>query len=93
MAPVIVPPMLTSFTRPRYPSVARRLKMSGTVVVEVQVDESGKVIEARLVEGVLKSFDQEVLRAAKAARFDPATRDGEAITMWRRLAVPMEPDN
>ena len=60
------------------------------MVVTVLVNETGKVVDAKIVQGVLKSFDQDVLRAARSARFIPARKDGVAVSMWRRLAVPMQ---
>jgi protein TonB len=64
--------------RPVYPAAARNSGASGTVVVEVLIDERGKVVEARAVSGHL-ILQQAAVQAARLARFSPATLSGEAV--------------
>ena len=67
-----------SLPRPAYPPAARAAGASGAVVVEVTIDERGKVIEARAVSG--HSFlQQAAVQAARHARFTPATLSGEPV--------------
>ena len=57
---------------PRYPSAARDAGISGAVVVEVTVNEAGKVISARTISGPseLRAVSEE---AAKGWEFKPTT--------------------
>jgi TonB family protein len=52
------------------------MKVAGMVVVEVTVDESGKVIEARAASGPLL-LREVAVSAARRATFPPATVAGE----------------
>jgi protein TonB len=67
-----------SLPRPTYPDAARSSGASGKVVVEVTIDEEGKVVEARAVSGhphLLKA----AVDAARRARFSPAKLSGEPV--------------
>ncbi|HEY1252716.1 MAG TPA: energy transducer TonB, partial [Thermoanaerobaculia bacterium] len=59
----------------------------------VQVDENGKVIEARVQQG-LPGVDQvnaAVLAAVRNAKFEPATKNGIPVKMWRPVVVEVKP--
>lgn len=63
---------------PSYPAAARNSGAQGRVVIEVTIDEHGKVIEARAVSG--HTFLQPAaLQAARQARFTPALLSGQPI--------------
>jgi protein TonB len=54
------------------------LRTTGTVVVEVLIDESGKVISARAVSGPL-SLQAAAVQAARLAKFSPTTLSGQPM--------------
>lgn len=64
--------------KPDYPSAAKRNGAAGTVIVEVLIDESGKVISARPISGppVLQSA---AVQAARRAKFSPTTLSGQPV--------------
>jgi TonB family protein len=64
-----------SLMRPEYPSEARAAGVSGTVVVEIEVDECGNVSKMRILSGpwMLWSVCE---RAAKLSRFSPTFVNG-----------------
>jgi len=86
------PPVLVSFDKPEYPPIARRLKVEGTVVLSLLVDETGKVIETRLLQGVTQNvgINEAALSAARSARFEPATKSGVRVKMWYQLTIPFK---
>jgi len=63
---------------PQYPEVARRLRTSGVVQVEVVVDENGKVISAHALSGpnILREV---AVQAALRARFSPTKLSGQSV--------------
>ncbi len=67
-----------SLPAPLYPQPARTAGASGTVIIEVLIDESGKVTEARVVSGhpLLRPA---ALVAAKQAKFSPSKLSGEPV--------------
>jgi protein TonB len=64
--------------RPPYPPIAKAAGASGTVVVQVLVDEDGNVIEAHAASGhpLLQNAAKE---AALQAKFAPTSLSGEPV--------------
>ena len=63
---------------PIYPEAARRARITGRMIVEVKVDETGKVIEARAKCGP-DIFVNESVEAARRWRFTPTTLGGQPV--------------
>lgn len=72
-----------SLPPPVYPDSARRLRVDGVVSVEVVIDETGKVISARAIDGPL-SLRTVAVQAALRARFSPTKLSGQPVkvTGW-----------
>ena len=66
----------TSLPKPFYPSAAKESGISGMVIVEVLVDESGKVINAKVVKGHIL-LQQAAVQAAYKARFPQTIISGQ----------------
>lgn len=68
----------TSLPKPVYPPAAKAVHASGTVVVQVVVDEKGNVVSARATSGhpLLRSASEV---AARAAKFTPTRLSGKPV--------------
>jgi protein TonB len=67
-----------SLPQPPYPPLARQIKVSGAVSVQILVDESGRVVAAHAVSGhpfLTKSAEE----AAQRARFTPTVLNGQTV--------------
>ncbi len=64
--------------QPVYPEAAKRMRASGTVSVEVVLDESGKVVSANVTSGptILR---EAAIQAALKARFSPTKLSGQPV--------------
>ena len=67
-----------SLPAPTYPDAAKRSRTSGVVVVEVVLDETGKVVSATAVSGPTMLRDAAVSAALKA-RFSPTKLSGQPV--------------
>jgi protein TonB len=65
--------------QPDYPASARASRQSGTVAVEVSINERGDVVAAQVLSGPLLLRDA-AAAAARRWKFKPATRDGKPIS-------------
>ena len=63
---------------PPYPAVAKAARASGTVVVQITVDEGGRVISASAVSGH-PLLRQAAVQAAHQARFSPTLLSGQPV--------------
>jgi protein TonB len=73
---------------PPYPAEARRTGMSGKVLVEFVVDESGHVVEPRIVNSTDAAFNDTTLRTLLKWRFEPGRKNGRNVRF--RMALPLE---
>jgi protein TonB len=64
--------------QPAYPAIAKAARASGTVTVQVTVDESGRVISANAVGGH-PLLQQAAVAAARQARFSPTLLSGQPV--------------
>jgi TonB family protein len=68
------------------------MRVEGTVAISLLVDETGKVVEARIVRGVTQNvgLNEAALSAARSAQFRPATKNGVRVKMWSQLTIPFK---
>lgn len=69
--------------RPAYPSLSRRLREQGTVILEVLIKTDGTVGDVRIKESSgFKRLDDTAMKAVRQWRYTPARRGTEAIEFW-----------
>lgn len=69
---------------PPYPPIARAARASGTVVVQVTVDESGKVVSAHAVSGN-PLLQQAAVQTAYSWRFSPTLLSGQPVKVTGQI--------
>ncbi|HWV15387.1 MAG TPA: energy transducer TonB [Cellvibrio sp.] len=73
---------------PVYPTISKRLREEGTVILEILVTASGSVAEMRLKQSSgYERLDEAAMRAVKQWHFLPARRGNEAIDFWYELPI------
>lgn len=81
------PPQRIEVVEPSYPEIAREVHAQGTVLVQVTVDETGRVIEAVVVESnTIAALEQAALKAARASQFKPAKQ--RDVPVKARIVIP-----
>lgn len=73
-----------SLPRPIYPAAARDEHASGTVEVEITIDEEGNVIEAAAIKGH-KLLRTAAVEAAREAKFTPTKLSGVPVKVTGRI--------
>jgi protein TonB len=80
-------PVLVHAVEPRYPDLARQAGAEGTVQVQVSVDVTGRVVEARVVDtDTVASLGRAALEAARGFLFRPATQRGRPVAA--KVVIP-----
>ena len=82
----VVPPVLRTRAEATYPPDAFRDRVEGTVGLEVTVDPTGAVIEARVIAPAGHGFDDAALSAVRKFLFEPARQNGAPIRSTVQLA-------
>ena len=75
----LTPPKLVTFVDANYPEAAKAARLQANVDLELTIDVTGKVIEARVVTPVGNGFDAAAIDAARRFSFEPAKRGDHAI--------------
>jgi protein TonB len=92
--PVILQPQGDArfpFTEPEYPIPDIRLGHEGTVWLSIEILPNGRVGQVRIEESSgFTRLDDSAVREARKWRMKPGTRDGVAISMWKRVPVTFQ---
>ena len=81
-----------SLPKPNYPPLARNIRLQGSVIVQVLIDESGKVISAKVTSGH-PLFTAEAQRAAMQARFSPTLIGDQPVKVSGVITYKFELNN
>jgi protein TonB len=82
-------PVPTRATQPPYPASAQRQDQQGEVILQAYVDESGRVVEVKLVtsSGVPVLDEAALEHVKKNWRYKPATKGGKPIGFWQDIRI------
>jgi hypothetical protein len=86
-APNLVPPVVISQALPPTHLAERRL---WTGAIEVLIDETGKVLSARMAMPVQSTYDRQLLQAALNWKYRPATKDGTPARYIKIINVRLD---
>ncbi len=73
---------------PKYPEIARRSGIEGTVFIKMWVTKEGNVKQAEIVKSTSNIFDQDALEAARLWKFTPAIMNNGPVSVW--VTVPFK---
>ncbi len=85
------PPRLVSGERAPYPKEARRLRLQGTVSVELAVDEKGVPREPRVLQSAGAVLDEAVIEAVYRFRYEPATKGDVPVKVRQTYSQTFPP--
>ena len=72
------PPRMIENVRPQYPSDAFSKKIEGTVELEILIDATGAVTQARIVKSI-PLLDRAAVKCVFQWRFSPARKNGQSV--------------
>ncbi len=82
------PPVPLTPIRPKYPEIAQEAGIEGTVVVQVFVDDKGRVKETVILKGIPNTgLDEAASDAIRDVRFRPARQRERAVGVW--ISIPV----
>ena len=80
LPPGVKPPVVISYPPPaEYSPEARRKRIEGIVKISMVVNEEGLPTDLQVVKGLGYRLDDNALDSARQYRFQPATKDGNAV--------------
>jgi len=78
-----------TLTPPEYPAISRRMGEEGKLVLRVELDESGRIDDAKVINSSgYERLDAAALTAVKSWQCNPSLRNGQPVR-----AVALQPFN
>ena len=75
-------------TLPRYPAASVRAGEEGSSILQLHVDERGRVIEVRLARSSgFSRLDDAALQAVRKWKFAPAVKGAKAVSAWGEMEL------
>lgn len=77
-------PVTLQQVSPKYPEMARKAGIEGSVWVKVLVDRNGNVKDARIAKesGANAGFEEAAIEAAKLTKWKPAMQNKQPVALW-----------
>ncbi|HEY9765250.1 MAG TPA: TonB family protein [Chroococcales cyanobacterium] len=83
------PPVPETSIQPVYPDFAKTGGIAGKVVLEIDIDAAGRVVEVRVLKSAHSSLSEAAIDAVRHARFKPAIKDGERVAVTMRFTFSL----
>ncbi|MGD0298827.1 MAG: TonB family protein [Bryobacteraceae bacterium] len=83
----VTAPKVLNKMEPEYTEEGRVAKYQGTVVLTVEIDPSGLAQNIRIIKGLGFGLDENAVTAVQQWQFQPATKDGAAVTVQATIEV------
>jgi len=83
----VTAPALLYKVEPEYSEEARKAKYQGTVILYVEVDPTGKAVNARIMRSLGLGLDEKAIEAVKKWKFKPGYKDGKPVTVAATIEV------
>jgi TonB family protein len=90
-APVIVPPVVIAQAIPRPTDISVPLGSPQTILMDIVIDENGRVERAEIRKSVDRLYETQLVAATRGWRYRPATQNGRPVKYLRTLEVTLNP--
>jgi len=88
---IVIPPRVTRRVDPQYPASAASARLTGDVVLSVEVDENGQISRTGVVKELPMGLTREAQRAVEKWGFEPATLNGKPVRQAIEVLVHFAP--
>ena len=86
----VTAPVLLYKREPEYTEEARQAKYSGTVLLYIEVDPSGKATNIRVQHSLGLGLDERAIEAVRQWKFKPGYKDGNPVTVGANISVSFQ---
>ena len=85
----MLPPSIITQQIPRPVGMAVPLSGESMVIMDVLIDEVGKVERAAIRQSVNRAYEAQLLAAARAWRYTPATQSGKPVKYVKTIEITL----
>ena len=83
----VTPPKVLSKVDPEYSDAARAAKYQGTVLLSTEIGPDGLAHNIQVLKGLGFGLDEEAIAAITQWKFQPGTKDGQAVTVAATIEI------
>jgi TonB family protein len=76
---IVTPAVLQWKTEPEYSEEARKAKLQGTVVLQIEIDANGRAANVAVTRSLGLGLDEKAVEAVRRWKFKPAYRNGRPV--------------
>lgn len=87
LTPGMTGPKVISRVEPAYTEEAKKQRVAGIVILEIDINESGVVTDARVLKPLPFGLDQAAIEAVRQWRFEPALENGEPVAVKFNITI------
>jgi TonB family protein len=80
-------PVLKERFDPKYTSAALKKGITGQVIVNLLISETGDVIEVKVIQELPGGLSEETVKAVRQWKYEPAVKDGQKVKVWKRITI------
>ncbi len=70
-----------------YPVLARSRNLEGTVILDADIDETGKAVDVKIVKSAGFGFDEAAIEHIKKSRYSPGQVGTKPVSVRMRFTV------
>jgi len=79
-------------SEPQYTEQAKKNHTSGFVLLQVVLKASGEIGEIKVIRDLPDGLTEECIKAAREIKFEPALKDGNAVSQYLRVQYTFNTD-
>ena len=83
----VVAPVREHFVAPKYTEMARRARITGSVVLQTVITREGRVTRIEVLKSLPLGLADEAIHAVEQWRYKPATLNGKPVDVYLNLSV------
>jgi serine/threonine-protein kinase len=82
-------PVVLKRVEPKYPPIAKRMGVSGVVIINALISENGDVIQTVIIKGIKGPYglNEAAEKAVQQWKFKPALKDGVRVKVWKLIPI------
>jgi protein TonB len=77
----------------QYPAQARRANVEGRVFIKFIIDESGKVVEPKILKDIGAGCGDAAIKGIKKVEFTPGKNNGQPVKVYYTLPITFKLEN
>lgn len=73
--------------RPRYTELARKARVQGLVILQVELDRTGSVVDVKVLRSLPMGLTQQAVSTVSDWRYEPATLNGKPVPVYMTVTI------